>query len=931
MDFCETKVFAPPVRAKLVPRPHLMAKLEAGLNGRLTLISAPAGFGKTTLVNDWFHQRTTVAGQRVAKKSDPSPEASPTIRLAWLSLDDEDNEPVRFMNCMAAAVEIVRPGAAASIVPLLHAPQLPPPKSIVAALINGLLPDKERTTPARPHYGLILDDYHLITNRVVHETVTCLLECQPGWLHLTVVTRADPPLPVPRLRARNQLTEIRAADLRFTAEEAATFLNEVMGLDLSSGDVDTLEARTEGWIAGLQMAALSMQGRQDIPGFIKAFAGSHRYIVDYLIEEVFQQQGKEMRDFLLQTSILDRLCGALCDAVTAQSNSQAHLEQLETSNLFIIPLDDDRHWYRYHHLFRDVLRSRLLRLYPERVPALHGRAAQWYEASGSPEVAMHHLLAAQDYETAERLLQRLGEWLLTSGRWTVLLDWLHAIPETFLHQRPVLCMFKAWALFLSGQWESVEAYLQLVELLMGAIEEEEDPAEAASDPDDPLSGWRGQVATLRSQMASLQGDLARAIEQSEKALAWLPQDNVLMRGIVATNLGFANLSLDNWSKAELLLNEGRLASESSGNASMALSAANGLGFVDVARGRLHQAGARFQALLERAAPRLEQSLIGIHYNYSELLYEWNDLEGALTHVMRARDLASQLHIQRLLLLCELRLARIYQAQGSDCEAKLIVENLHHEQSHPSADPVFLVAARLAVASEDEEVLEKFLRYESEILSRPYQSERRLEYHTLVLAKLALSKSGEAGVLLDKLEPTVMACGHYGGVIEFLGMRALLEWQLGRPAQARLTLQQLLLLAQPEGYLRTIVDLGPAMRALLHDYRETVERDQAAGHDEAMADYVRALWAASAVSPAAVPEPTASQSEQKQQLEENLSSRELEVLNLMASGLSNREIAESLFISVGTVKCHAHNIYLKLDVQSRTQAIARARELGFLAT
>jgi LuxR family transcriptional regulator, maltose regulon positive regulatory protein len=928
MDLFETKLSVPPLRAKLVPRPHLTAKLEGGLNGRLTLVSAPAGFGKTTLVSDWFHQKTRREEGSRERETEPSFQAQPQLQMAWISLDEDDNEPVRFMTCLAAAVEVLQSGAATSTLPLLQSQQLPPPKSIVASLVNALAAGLEQAGPPGPHYALIMDDYHLISHELVHEAVAFLLEYQPAWLHLTILTRADPPLPVPRLRARDQLTEVRAADLRFTASEAAAFLNQVMGLELSSSDVIALETRTEGWIAGLQMAALSMQGRKDIPAFIKAFTGSHRYIIDYLIEEVFQRQSPEMRDFLLYTSILDRLSGPLCDSVTTHSNGQLRLEQLEASNLFLVPLDDERHWYRYHHLFRDVLRSRLLRLHPAQVDVLHRRAARWYEESGSTEAAMHHLLNAHDFEGAERLLQRLGESMLTSGRWSLLLDWLNAIPDTFLRPRPMLAMLKAWALFLTGQWEPVESYLQDVELLMRAGEDVV-PSVESGDENDPLSGWRGQVATLRSQIASLQGDTARAIEQSEEALAWLPEDNLLIRGIVATNLGFAYLSLDEWAKAERLLNEGQSASQVSGNESMALSAAGGLGFIDIAQGRLQRAAARSQELLQHAAPRLDQGIIGIHYNLSGVLYEWNDLPGALAHTIRARDLANQLHISRLSMLCELRLAQIRQAEGDTCEAASILQNATRQQTPATADQVTLAAARLAASRGDIEVLEKYLHREREITGRPYYSERRLEYHTLVQARLALSNLPEAEALLDRLQPVVQACGHFGGLIEFMALQALLYWQRDDLTQARSVLRQALASARPERYLRTFVDLGSTMYALLKDFRTSLEKPNSEDDSRALAAYVDQLLAAFVSGIPAPPDLNSVAQPAVPQLAEPLSAREVEVLRLMARGHSNRAIADALFLSVGTVKCHAHNIYLKLNVQSRTQAIARAREVGLL--
>jgi LuxR family transcriptional regulator, maltose regulon positive regulatory protein len=923
-----TKLSAPPPRSTLVARPRLAAKLDGGLQGRLTLVCAPAGFGKTTLITDWFHQKIRGDGGRKETPVEGRLRPQPQLQIAWISLDEDDNDPLRFITCLAAAVDTLRSGAAAHIAPLLQSQPLPPPKTVVASLMNALGAAVAQEPSPGSYYALVIDDYHLISQEAVHQSIVFLLENQPTWLHLTILTRIDPPLPVPRLRACHQLTEIRAADLRFTADEAASFLNQVMKLDLSPDDVSALESRTEGWIAGLQMAALSMQGRPDIPAFIKAFTGSHRYIIDYLIEEVFERQSEEIRDFLLQTAILDRLCGPLCEAVTAQSGGQISLEELEASNLFLVPLDDERHWYRYHHLFRDVLRSRLLRRYPDRLPALHRRAARWYEATGAPEAAVPHWLSANDFEAVERLLEGTGGVMLMSGRWSLLLEWLDAIPDAVLRQRPLLCMFKAWALYLTGQWQRVESYLQDVERLASL---EEDPAWTLTPDGEggPLTGWRGQVATLRSQMASRQGDSARAIEQSQKALAWLPQDDLLMRGIVATNLGFAYLSLDDWPEAERLLREGRSATAASGNESMALSAANGLRLIEIAHGRLRAAAAYFRELLQEATPRLDQAVIGAHYHLGGLLYEWNDLPGALDQVSQARDLANQLQITRLCLLCDLLRAQIRQAQGDHAGAVSLVQAARMKESSATADQVVLVAARLAAGRDDKEVLEKFLRHVPEIQDRPYTSERRSEYYARVQAWLALSKLAEAEALLETLRPAVQACGHHGALIEYLALQALLSWQRRDRGQATSLLEQALALAQPEGYVRTFVDFGPTMQALLQNYRISLDPEKGKEPRRQLAAYVDKLLAAfSRIKP--VPEKFgASEALLVLPPAEALSGRELEVLRLMADGLSNRAIAETLFLSVGTVKTHAHNIYVKLDVQSRTQAIAHARELGML--
>ena len=414
-----TKLYIPPPRPKVVLRPRLIERLNEGLDRKLTLISAPAGFGKTTLVSEW-----------VAGSERPA---------AWLSLDEGDNDPTRFLTYLVAALQTIAPDIGEGVLSVLQSPQPPPTESILTALLNEI-------TAVPDDFVLVLDDYHVIDARPVDAALTFLLEHLPPQMHLVITTREDPQLPLARLRARGQLTELRAADLRFTPSEAAAFLNEVMGLNLSAEDIAALETRTEGWIAGLQLAALSMRGREDVPGFIRAFAGDNRYIVDYLVEEVLQRQPERVRSFLLQTSILDRLSGPLCDAVTGQEEGNALLEALERGNFFVVPLDDRRHWYRYHHLFADVLHAHLMAEQPDQVPTLHRRASEWYEQHGSAADAIRHALAAEDFERAADLVELAVPAMRRSRQEATLLGWLKALPDELIQCRPVLSVAYAGTL-----------------------------------------------------------------------------------------------------------------------------------------------------------------------------------------------------------------------------------------------------------------------------------------------------------------------------------------------------------------------------------------------------------------------------------------------------------------------------------------------------
>jgi LuxR family transcriptional regulator, maltose regulon positive regulatory protein len=920
MNLLKTKLFPPSLRSNLVLRSRLVDKLDTGLTGCLTLISAPAGFGKTTLVCEWFSEWTRINEETPNKGLRTPYSLALKLNIAWLSLDEDDNDPARFLAYLAEAVSNLTNTSDDKSTDLLQASQSPPVKAIVIQLIDDLQNELIQKDLLNERFVLVLDDYHAIKSEIVHEALAYLLEHQPAWLHLIIISRTDPPLPIPLLRSRNQLNEIRAADLRFTVEEASTFLEEVMGLELSLAEVAALEQHTEGWIAGLQLAALSMQGRKDIPAFIEAFTGSHRYIIDYLIEEVFQRQPEDRRDFLLRTCILDRLNGPLCDAVTGQLGGKSTLDLLEAANLFLVPLDDKRSWFRYHRLFSDVLRSRLLQAHPDQLPDLHRRAAEWHWQEGQPEEAVHHALEAKDFQLVERILERVGGPMLTTGRWSTLLDWLDSVPSAFVDASPLLCLLYAWALYLTGRWETVESFLGKAESLMTSETQPPLTAEMSA-----LASWKGQAATIRAQMASLQGDAVRAIEQSEQALKLLPQDDLIMRGIVAINLGFVYISLGWWETAGILLSEGRLASEAVGNESITLSAMNGLAMIDEVHGRLHGAAAGLREVLERGRSRPFQSVINAHIILSGLLYEWNNLDEAADHIETAIRMANQLLNSRLLISSKLQMAKIRHAQGDIQGAIELLESAQKESPPPVAAYVAMASARLAAFRGDLAVVKQYLLRKSEILSRPYTSERGLEYHTLVQGMLALSKLPEAEELLLRLLLEGKIGEHYGKQIEILALQALLDWKRGNQNQARIIIKQSLKMAEPEGYTRTFLDLGPDMRQLLSNYCSWEEKG--AEHSPDLTAYAKKLIIGFENLETTNEKTRRVQKPAFQDLSEALSSRELEILQLIAQGLSNKDIAKKLFLSTGTVKSHTHHIYVKLNVQSRTQATARARELG----
>src|SRR5438270_13644843 len=506
-----TKLYLPRLRPNVVSRPRLLERLNEGLHRNLTLIAAPAGFGKTTLVSEW------VEGIE-----------RPRARTAWLSLDEGDNDPARFLAYLVAALQTIAANIGEGVLGLLQSSQPPPPEAILTALLNDI-------TTIKDPFVLVLDDYHVLDAKAVDHALTYLVEHLPPQMHLVIATREDPDLPLARLRARGHLTELRATDLRFTASEAAGFLTQVMGLSLSAADIAALEDRTEGWIAGLQLAALSMQGHQDVPGFIRAFAGDHRYIVDYLVEEVLQRQPEPVRSFLLQTAILDRLSGPLCDAVTGQEEGNARLEALERGNFFVVPLDDQRHWYRYHHLFAEVLSALLRAEQPEQVSTLHRRASAWYEQHGSAADAIRHALAAFDFGRAADLVELAVPAMARSRQEATVLGWLKALPDELVRARPVLSVHYAGTLLLSGELAGVEVRLRDAEQWLDTTTDRGELALASSAEmvvvdEEEFRGLPGMMAIYRAAIALVLGDVADTMKYARRALDLVPEDDHHWRG-----------------------------------------------------------------------------------------------------------------------------------------------------------------------------------------------------------------------------------------------------------------------------------------------------------------------------------------------------------------------------------------------------------------
>jgi LuxR family transcriptional regulator, maltose regulon positive regulatory protein len=889
-------------RPKLVARPRLIAKLEREAGRKLTLISAPAGFGKTTSLVEWLSERAEGEGS-----------------VAWLSLDQGDNDPTRFLSYLMAALGTVQEGIGESILSALRSPEPPRIEVIMAALINEL-------TVLPGELAIVLTDYHVIDSEPVHEVLTFLLEHLPSNVHLVISSRIDPPLQLSRLRARNQMIELGAAELSFTSEEAATFLNSVMGLNLSAEDVAMLEERTEGWIAGLQLAALSMRDRKDIPSFLQAFSGSHRDVLDYLAEEVLERQPGRMREFLLETSIADYLTGALCDALTGRPDGQEMLERLEKDNLFVVALDEERRWYRYHHLFAEFLRTRLERESPERIKALHCRAAVWYEQNGLISEAVGHALA-EDHERAADLVEQVIGEMWSRGEVLTLLDWLESLPEETKRHRPRLLLEHATALMVVGRLDEVEPLLREAEHAAGGSR-----ADSVGDQVDTGEALRryvlGYVATIRAWRTVRLGDPQGAIALARQALALLPKDDSRSRNIAAFSLAGAYQDAGDLPAASAVFAEISERGLAAGHDYMALGAMGHQAELQMAQGRLCEAEVILRRALQLAAERGGASLHAtgeVHVAMGQLSYEWNVLDSAAHRLKEGMELARRINRFDTLVDAYIALSRVQRARGEvegTLEATQEADRLA-QRSGVGEEIVkaavwkarlHLTMGDLATAAIEQE------RATGASGGLPY-SVRDIERIGLARLLVAREEHDEALEMLARLREAAEASGKTGKALEILALEAVALQAKGEKEQAAGTLARALALAEPEGYVRTFADEGSPMAALLSEVLDAKQRGCLA--PDVPAYYLRKLSAELERDTSGAAAPAGGE------LPEPLSERELEVLALLAAGKSNRQIASELFVALSTVKTHIKNIYGKLDARNRMQAVSRARELNLL--
>src|SRR2546428_5817679 len=774
-----TKLYIPPLRPHVVIRPRLIERLNEGLHRKLILISAPAGCGKTTLVREWVEgiERPT----------------------AWLSLDEGDNDPTRFLTYLVAALQTIAPNIGEGVLGVLQSPQPPLTETILTALLNDL-------TTISDHFVLVLDDYHVIDAKPIDHALTYLVEHLPPQMHLVIATREDPQLPLARLRARGHLTELRATDLRFTPSEAAAFLNQGMGLNLSAEDIARLSTRTEGWIAGLQLAAISMQGQQDTTSFITSFTGSHHFVLDYLVEEVLQQQPESIQTFLLRTSILDRMTGSLCDAVllNPSGSGQATLEYIEHANLFLVPLDNERRWYRYHHLFADLLRQRLHQGTAsstgdewDGVAEFHRRASQWYEDHSLATEAFHHAAAAHDVERAERLIEGKGMPLQFRGAMISVLNWLESLPTTILDARPSLWVTYASALTMTGQpISSVEEKLQAAEVVLQEAE-----------PDDKIRDLAGHIAAIRAMLAVPANQVETIIAQSRRALEYLHPNNLPVRATAHWTLGYAYQLQGDRAAASQAYTEVISLSQASGNIMVTIAATTCLGQVQEAENQLSLAAESYRRVLQLADDPPWPAACEAYLGLARVCYPRNDLDAAEQHGQQSFQLAMQMENVDTPAACWVLLAGVKLVQGDVASATALLAKA--EQFVRQHNFVHWMPEVAAV----------------QVLTLLHQGHLAAAAHLAQTHGLPISQArvhlaqGDPSAALAVLAQLRQQAGAKGGGekrLQVMVLQAVALQAHGEKEQAVQVLCDALALAEPGGFIRLFVDEGPPMAHLLSE-------------------------------------------------------------------------------------------------------------------
>jgi LuxR family maltose regulon positive regulatory protein len=889
-NLLRTKLYAPRVTRDLVDRPRLVSPLVASARRpAVLLVSAPAGFGKSTLL-----------AQLLVRGPGPA--------VAWLSLDAGDSDPATYWAYVLAAIRTAMPdlgGAAQELLDTRGAPIT----SVLTSLINDLAAADEEIV-------LVLDDYHVVHDPAIHEAMTFLVDHLPSQLRLVIATRSDPPLPLPRLRARGELVEVRATDLRFTEQETAAYF-DTMGLALSGPQVSTLESRTEGWAAALQLAALSLQGRADTTGFIDGFAGDDRHVVDYLVEEVVHRQPEAVRDFLLRTSVLPRMSGPLADAVTGRSDGRAMLEALDRDNLFLVPLDDQRRWYRYHHLFADMLRARLLDELPGEATELHRRASTWHEQDGDTSAAIEHALAAGDTDRAAGLVEAVLPAMTRERREAQLRRWMEALPDEVYVRRPVLANGYVGALMSTGETRGVEARLRLAEEWVELARDlppgilPDGLLFARADQWERLPGW---VKIHRSGLALMAGDVTATMCHAEDAMAVLEPGDDLGHGAATALMGLARWRTGDVAGAAAAYAETIRHFELVGYVADILGCAVTLADLLLAQGRLGDAERTYRDALDLAEGQPSSTVRGtpdIHVGLAEILNQRGDLDGASEHLRLAEELGDHLGLPKHPHRRRIAEAGVRQAEGDLTRALALLdeaEQVYDLDFSPDARPLGAIRARVWIRQGRAELALRWA--EASGLSVLDEPSYLREHEHVTLARALLARDQDVVDFLLRLLAAAEAGERFGSVLEISALLALARQRRGEPVAATTALARALELAEPEGYLRIFTDEGAAMETLL----------SVAARSGVTPTYVARLLGAGPT----VPPPLRGEA-----LVDPLSEREVDVLRLLASELSGPEIARHLVVSLNTVRTHTKNIYAKLGVGTRRAAVRRAEDLGLL--
>jgi LuxR family maltose regulon positive regulatory protein len=892
-----TKLFIPRPPHGFVSRPRLLSQLDHARSRGLGLVSAPAGFGKTALLADWCRRVTTP--------------------VVWLSLDPGDNDPARFWRHVAAGFAEVRPDVARRVAPMLGSPDPMSFDGLVAALVNLLAADPRDVL-------LVLDDYHVIEAGSVHDGVQLLLDHAPPGMDAVLACRADPPLPLARWRASGRLAEVRAADLRLTTEESVAMLREAVGPGqrLSEGAALAMVARTEGWAAGLQLVALSLRDSPDVTELVESFSGSHRYVSDYLAEEVLERQAAPVRDFLLESCVLDRLSGPVCDAITGRVDSQQMLESIERANLFLVPMDDTRGWWRYHHLFADALRARLEQERPERARELHRASAVWHERHKLVDDAIRHALAADEALWAARLIERYFDEFFLGREGATVQRWIDSLPSDVTDSRPRLHLARAALSIVAGWVGRIESALEAAERTRATAVEAFEPS--VGRPASRLANVNAGIALGRGYTTHLRGDREATIEYASRALAELDENDWMLRGLAETQLAFADWMHGSVGAAERAFASNIARWRAVGQHDLAVYMSSYLGRIQAARGQLDAAWETYRQPLElNPEPSwLHQPVLGVSYvGMAELSYLRDELDTAMEHLTQALSLCRLFVYTQPLATGLATLSRVRQARG-DAAGALEAMDEAVDATDPSVTDLFnpVPAQRAAVQLAQGDV-SAAARWVHDRGLHPDDTPRYVnEPAYLVLARVlrAEGDSGRALTLLDRLGRAATADDRTGSVIEIQVLRARALAATGDERASVAALSEALTLAQPQSLIRVFVDEGPPMAALLDQLLTDDSLDQAEG---AQVEYLRRLALAFERAVDLLPRETHPADE--------LSDRELEVLRLLASGRTNQMIADELFVTLHTVKKHVTHILRKLRAGNRTEATARARELGLL--